>query len=351
MTLGEGPTVVMSRTRQRLPSRTGAAPAVISLAILGLIAVLFAFSPSLNPLDILTGRFLEVPVPKVTGLTQDRALVELDRNRLRGDVSFEYSSDVPRGEVIRQRPGSDATMHRDGAVALAVSRGPEFVTIPKLVGIRRSDALAQLRKLGLEVDEERLNHEFVPVGSVIEQNPPEATVVEGGSKVSIDVSTGPVRRTVPQVAGLPVEGASFLLGKAGFKLGTLTLADNPLVRKGGIVGTDPPADTVLPRDTPVNLVVSNGPPPVPVPKVTGLQRTAATDALASAGLIIGEVTQVGAVADPLDGVVLSQDPLPGVMLRPGEIVTLTVRRALPPPPTLPPTTAPPPTTIPPVPGP
>lgn len=346
MSVGEGPPVVLSRSRQRLPSRTGATPAAVALVVLALIAVLFAFSPTLNPLDILTGRFMEVPVPSVTGLSQDRALIELDRNRLRGDVRFDHSADVPRGAVIRQRPSAESSLRRDGTVILTVSRGAEFVTVPDLAGLRRADALAAIRDLGLDVDEERLNHEFVPVGSVITQSPAASTVVEGGSTVSIDVSTGPVRRTVPAVAGLPVEGASFLLGKAGFKLGTLTLADNAEIRKGGIVGTDPPADTVLPRDTAVNLVVSNGPPPVAVPKVTGRQRDAATDELAKVGLVIGEVTQVGAIADPLDGVVLDQNPLPGVMLRPGEIVTLTVRRALPPPPTLPPTTAPPTTVVP-----
>lgn len=341
MSVGEGPTVVLSRSRQRLPSRSGATPAIAALVILGLVAVLFAFSPTLNPLDILTGRFMEMPVPRVTGLTQERALIELDRNRLRGKVTFDHSGEVPRGAVIRQRPRAEDSMRRDGTVFLTVSRGPEFVTVPTLTGLRRADALARIRDLGLEVDEERLNHEFVPVGSVIAQSPTADTVVEGGSTVSIDVSTGPVRRTVPAVAGLPVEGASFLLGKAGFKLGTLTLADNADVRKGGIVGTDPPAQTVLPRDTPVNLVVSNGPPPVAVPRVIGQQRAAAAEELAKLGLVIGEVTQTGAVDDPLDGAVLDQDPLPGVMLRPGEVVTLTVRRALPPPPTLPPTTAPP----------
>lgn len=335
------PRASISRSRQRLPSRTGTLPVVIALVTLGLFALVFVFSPTLNPADLLAGRFLEVPVPKVTGLTQDRALIELERGRLHGDVHFVYSSTVQRGKVVRQKPLAASSMRRDSTADIYVSRGPEFVPLPELVGQKRSDVISTIRELGLEVAEERVNDETAPAGDVISQSPAPGTVVEGGATVSISVSTGPMTRTVPEVTGLPIEGAAFNLGKAGFQLGTITIGDNPTVKKGSVVGTDPPAGTVLPRDTAVNMVISSGPPPVALPKVTGLKRADATAELSKLGLIIGEVTQTGAVADPLDGVVLSQSPDPGTELRAGDVVTVTVRRAAVPPPTLPPTTVPP----------
>lgn len=335
------PRASISRSRQRLPSRTGTLPVVIALVTLGLFALVFVFSPTLNPADLLAGRFLEVPVPKVTGLTQDRALIELERGRLHGDVHFVYSSTVQRGKVVRQKPLAASSMRRDSTADIYVSRGPEFVPLPELVGQKRSDVISTIRELGLEVAEERVNDETAPAGDVISQSPAPGTVVEGGATVSISVSTGPMTRTVPEVTGLPIEGAAFNLGKAGFQLGTITIGDNPTVKKGSVVGTDPPAGTVLPRDTAVNMVISSGPPPVALPKVTGLKRADAAAELSKLGLIIGEVTQTGAVADPLDGVVLSQSPDPGTELRAGDVVTVTVRRAAVPPPTLPPTTVPP----------
>lgn len=335
------PRASISRSRQRLPSRTGTLPVVIALVTLGLFALVFVFSPTLNPADLLAGRFLEAPVPKVTGLTQDRALIELERGRLHGDVHFVYSSTVQRGKVVRQKPLAASSMRRDSTADIYVSRGPEFVPLPELVGQKRSDVISTIRELGLEVAEERVNDETAPTGDVIAQSPAPGTVVEGGATVSISVSTGPMTRTVPEVTGLPIEGAAFNLGKAGFQLGTITIGDNPTVKKGSVVGTDPPAGTVLPRDTAVNMVISSGPPPVALPKVTGLKRADATAELSKLGLIIGEVTQTGAVADPLDGVVLSQSPDPGTELRAGDVVTVTVRRAAVPPPTLPPTTVPP----------
>ncbi|HQF94499.1 MAG TPA: PASTA domain-containing protein, partial [Microthrixaceae bacterium] len=251
------PRASISRSRQRLPSRTGTLPVVIALVTLGLFAVVFVFSPTLNPADLLAGRFLEVPVPKVTGLTQDRALIELERGRLHGDVHFVYSSTVQRGKVVRQKPLAASSMRRDSTADIYVSRGPEFVPLPELVGQKRSDVISTIRELGLEVAEERVNDETAPAGDVIAQSPAPGTVVEGGATVSISVSTGPMTRTVPEVTGLPIEGAAFNLGKAGFQLGTITIGDNPTVKKGSVVGTDPPAGTVLPRDTAVNMVISS----------------------------------------------------------------------------------------------
>lgn len=332
------PRASVNRSRQRLPSRTGTAPVVVALVVLALMALLFAFSPTVNPVDLLAGRFFEVPVPKITGLTQDRALIELERSRLHGDVRFVYSSTVARGKVVRQDPIAASSLRRDSDAKVFVSRGPAYIALDDLVGQRRSDVVSKLRDLGLEIAEERVTDETAPAGQVVAQSPAPGIVVEGGATVSIQVSTGPVTRTVPEVAGVPLEGAAFNLGKAGFVLGTITLSDNPTVRKGSVVGTDPPAGTVLPRDTAVNMVVSSGPPPVAVPKVTGLTQTKAAADLSALGLIIGEVTQTGSVADPLDGVVQAQNPAPGTEMRAGDVVTVTVRRAAIPPPTLPPTT-------------
>lgn len=343
--------VSVSRAQRRLPSRTGALPVIVTLSLLFATTLFFSLSPTLNPADLFEGRFLEVPVPKVTGLTQDRALIELERGRLRGDVHFVYSSSVPLGVVVSQDPGSSTTRRRDSAINIAVSRGVQYIALPDLVGKKRADVIATLRHLGLGVTEERRTDEGAASSTVIAQTPVPGIVVEGGSKVRIVVSTGPATRTVPEITTLPLEGAAFDLGKAGFKLGSITLADNPTVRVGSIVAADPPVGTVLPRDTAVNLVVSSGPPPVPLPKLTGMKQTEAVAELTKLGVILGEVTQTGPVGDPLDGVVMAQSPDPGTQVRSGDVVAVTVRRAAVPPPTLPPTTLPPvtspPTTVPP----
>jgi serine/threonine-protein kinase len=174
---------------------------------------------------------------------------------------------------------------------------------------------------------QRLNDEVVPKGHVVRQEPGEDVVVSGGAKVQLVVSLGPFVRTVPQLAGMAVEGALFTIGKTGLALGTVTNADDANVPEGAVIATNPPAGTTLPRDTAVDVVVSNGPPPVAVPQLVGGKQANAADQLARLGLVAGEVSAFGAPGDPGDGTILDQSPAAGTMVRRGQVVTLTVRRA------------------------
>jgi beta-lactam-binding protein with PASTA domain len=64
-----------------------------------------------------------------------------------------------------------------------------------------------------------------------------------------------------------------------------------------------------------------------VPNLVGGKQTNAASQLAALGLVGGEVSSFGAPGDPQDGLILDQNPPAGTLLRPGQVVTLTVRRA------------------------
>ena len=61
-----------------------------------------------------------------------------------------------------------------------------------------------------------------------------------------------------EVIGESVRTAAYLLNRAGLRLGGITHAPSEAVGAGLIAATDPPAETVLARDTPVALLVSTG---------------------------------------------------------------------------------------------
>lgn len=330
--------------RRTLPGRSGATPLTFAVLFAAAAVVLFGMSPTLNPIDIVTGHLFDVSVPDVGGLTQVKALVKIQEAELHGTVEFAFSSTVERGYTIRQRPAAASTMPRDGNVIVVVSRGVRISTLPNLVGADERTAQKTLEALDLDVTIERVNDELVAAKTVASQSPAPGTQVLGGTSVNLTVSLGPVKRPVPEVSGLAVEGAAFLLGKSGFTLGTVTPTDNPTLPKDAVVGTDPPVGTVADRDTVINLLVSAGPAPVGVPDVTGRQQSDAATRLTAAGFVVGELTQLGPVGDPSDGKVLAQLPSAGTKLRPGSVVTLTVRRAERPPPAttipLPPPTLP-----------
>ena len=330
----------------RLPGRTGTTTVVVAFVVLSACAVLFAFSPTLNPLDILTGSFLKVPVPDVRGLTQERALVELQRSQLEGDVEFVYSANVDRNKVVSEFPKASSTIRRHSVVKVLVSRGPALFTLPDFTGVPERQVRETLSAYDIKLAVKRVSDEVVRSGSVISQSPRSGVVAIGGSTVSVNVSTGPVVRVVPDVAGLTTEGAAYRVGKAGFVLGALNKVDSSTVPIGGVIGADPPAGTKLARDTVVNLSVSAGPAAIPVPKVSGTNRDAAASALSALGFVVAEVSQPGILRDPLDGRVVSQVPAEATPARPGSIVTITVRRAMKPPPTSSPATIPPPTLAP-----
>jgi serine/threonine-protein kinase len=308
-------------------------------------ALLFGISPTFNPIDLIRGYTAEVP--KVTQLTQTKALLELQNSHLQGDVTFAQSSRAKRGFVAEQQPAPGAKVGRDSVVHLVVSTGPSFVTLPNVVLQPATKAKKTLDQLGVDVVVHKSNNEDVPAGLVISQKPTAGHVVQGGSKVTLEVSSGPAIRTIPDLKGLPLEGAAFRLGQAGLALGKLSLTDDASVPQGAVISTNPPAGQQRPRDTPVDLVVSSGAPAVGVPNVVGVDQQTATDRLSAVGLLAGQVLQVGTVGDPEDGKVLSQVPAAGTLLKPGQVVTLTIRKAAPPPTTtVPPTTSPPPTTPP-----
>jgi len=306
---------------------SGAVPTFVASGFVIFVVVLLALSPSLDPIAVITGHGFDVEVPKVTGLTQTEALLSLEHIRLRGDVRFVYSSTVARGLVISQSPRPRGQLRRGSIALVAVSRGPDRVSVPTLSGEPISQARRDLRRLGLLIRSKKSNDETVPKGAVVSQSPAPGTVVSGGQLVQVVVSSGPIIRTVPPTAGIALEGALYTIGRAGLALGTVSQADNATVPANAVISTDPVQGALVARDTPINVVVSSGPPPVAVPNLVGGQQTNASTQLAALGLVAGEVSSYGQPNDPQDGLILDQNPAAGTMLRPGQVVTLTVRRA------------------------
>ncbi|MFF7444937.1 MULTISPECIES: Stk1 family PASTA domain-containing Ser/Thr kinase [unclassified Streptomyces] len=97
-----------------------------------------------------------VDVPDVTGESLEDAKADLAEAGLKVKVaSRQVTSEYDKGLVAAQTPkdGSEAT--EGDTVTLTISKGPEMVEVPDVVGDSVDDAKAELEGAGFEVDEDR----------------------------------------------------------------------------------------------------------------------------------------------------------------------------------------------------
>ncbi|GGL85203.1 serine/threonine protein kinase [Streptomyces fumigatiscleroticus] len=98
-----------------------------------------------------------VDVPDVTGEDLDDARAELEEAGLKVKVAEEQvtSDDYDKGQVARQTPGEGEQVAEGATVTLTVSKGPELVEVPDVVGDSVDDAKRKLQDAGFEVEEDR----------------------------------------------------------------------------------------------------------------------------------------------------------------------------------------------------
>ena len=86
-------------------------------------------------------------------------------------------------------------------------------------------------------------------------------------------------------------------------------------------------DAEAPIGSDIDLVISKGPTPVPVPKVVGLEQSDATAALEGEGFIVSVSEEFSERVDK--GVVISQTPARGTDYQPGNSVSIVVSKGPP----------------------
>jgi serine/threonine-protein kinase len=166
--------------------------------------------------------------------------------------------------------------------------------------------------------------ESVAKGSVISANPGAGAEVGRSTTVTLTVSKGPERYAVPNLVGRTRAEADERLKEARLALGSSSEAFDEKVPAGQIVSTTPKAGTQLKRGAAVNIVLSKGRQPIPVPDVTGQPANQAVAALTDAGLTVDATKQEFSTSVP-KGSVISQTPASGTLFR-GDKVVLVVSK-------------------------
>src|SRR5690606_25620945 len=129
----------------------------------------------------------------------------------------------------------------------------------------------------------------------------------------LQVSAGPGRAEVPDVAGLSRDQAERELDEAGFGVAVETRASDS-VEEDTVIETDPPGGETARRGSTVTMVVSSGVEQVKVPAVVGMTLNAARQQLSAVGLDLSSSEEP---SDRPAGEVTAQDPDAGSSVDPG----------------------------------
>ena len=211
-------------------------------------------------------------------------------------------------------------------VAINMAGGkPRAVQVPDVRGQLSADAVATLQNKGFKVRTQQKPDSTVPPDHVISTAPAGAATAAAGDEVTLNVSTGPEQREVPDVAGLSYADAVKKLTSAGFGKFKQTQAPSAPEQKDKVLSTVPAANQTSAITNEIALVVGTGPETRAVPDVAGQTVEQATKNLNTVGFPTVLTAPVDS-AQPA-GEVVGTDPVAGVAAQVDSPVTLKVSKA------------------------
>jgi serine/threonine-protein kinase len=179
-----------------------------------------------------------------------------------------------------------------------------------------------LQQQGLQTKLVQQASATVAPGLVISQNPGPGDRVAKETVVTLTVSSGKPRTTVPTVVGLPVGEAQSQLVNRGLKYTTHEVPSSTIA-PGNVTASNPKAGTTIFEGDTVTLNVSTGPKTAGVPDVSGEPYENAVGALKGQGFKVARQDVANAAEE---GTVIGQNPSAGTEAAVGSTVTLSVSK-------------------------
>ena len=201
----------------------------------------------------------DVQVPELVGLEQSEAKSKAEELKFKYVVGEEaYNKDVPEGYIISQDPGymPNYTIKQGTTITVVVSLGKKTVVVPKVIGLTQEEAVSQLEDLDLIVNVEEEYNKKVEAGYVIEQSIKKDTQTDAGETITIKVSKGIEKVTVPDLTGKTEEEAKKAIKDAGLKLKTVTKEEDTTKDDGKVIKQSLEAGTEVEKDSAITITVN-----------------------------------------------------------------------------------------------
>ena len=271
--------------RPRDPRRTMMIGGIAAGVVVVLIALYWVF---LGP----GSSFNQVGIPDLANRPAAQAQDELQKAGFSVAIQQKSDGKTANGNVIETQPLGGSRAPKGSTVTVQVSTGPTQIPVPRLARLTQQQAEQQLSALGLQLDP-KVGHDASSVedkDKVVNQNPPEGSKIDAGSKVTISLGKGPDQVRVPQVVGQSLTVAEpNLTDSSGFKV---LVQKVPSSRPSGeVIATDPPGGSMADKGSTVTVQVSSD--QITMPNLAGLTSSQALDKLRAAGWTggVGQISQ------------------------------------------------------------
>jgi len=203
-------------------------------------------------------------VPSVEGLSSTDAVSRLADANLKWKIT-QVTSDRDTGTVIDQAPSAGASVDQGSVIKLKVSKGPQPVAVPNVVGSSFASASSQLQGLGFAVARKDVDSNQ-PADTVVAQSPSPGSSAVPGATITLSVSKGPKTKPVPDVTSQDQTSAQEQLKASGFRVRIVTQPVTDSAQDGIVLNQDPQGGTEAAPGTVVTIVVGKlSPSPSPPP--------------------------------------------------------------------------------------
>lgn len=199
------------------------------LGLAVIIAVVLILG-TLLVLKIYTHHGRTIMVPDLAGLTLDEVDDVTTSRRLRYEViDSVFSTEMPRGTVIKQTPYASSNVKKNRKIFLTMNAvNPEMVSMPQLIGLSFRQARLALQNAGLAQGSIEYRPDFAK-NNVLQQMHNDTVINEGtlitkGAVIDLVLGMGLSNETtrVPRLLGLGLEEASAIISDYYLNLGAIT---------------------------------------------------------------------------------------------------------------------------------
>jgi serine/threonine-protein kinase len=159
---------------------------------------------------------------------------------------------------------------------------------------------------------------------VIGTDPAANSSVGAGDEITINVSTGPEQREIPDVRNLSYDDAVEKLTDAGFENFRPSSSPSTPDMKDKVLGTNPPVNQTSAITNEITIVLGAGPETRPVPDVKGQSQESATQILTASGFTKTVPVQVDSTLPA--GQVIGTNPPAGQTVPVDTVIQLQVSR-------------------------